>query len=305
MSETVDTETQADADPKPGSLLKRERERRALSVQQTAEDLHLDPWVIEAIESNRFQELGAPVYARGHLRKYAARLGLSIEDIIERYEALQDRPVETDPIPTAVATPVRPLRRSLKVPVRITFAILLVAGASWAAMALLSSDRILRVFQSGSESDASLSVPPPLADAVTDSPASPLVAQAALPQATSSPPPLEGSAGGIEAPAAASNASEADTEPDRAAAAGESVDLRLEFSGESWTEVVDAQGKRLMFAMGSPGRIRTMSGVAPLQVTLGVASLVSAQVNGRPIVIPQIEGRDSTRFVIEADGNLR
>ena len=87
----------------PGALLRRERERRALSVQQSAEDLHLDPWVIEAIEADRFQALGAPVYARGHLRKYAVRLGLSGDDVIARYEALQDRPVETDPIPTAAA----------------------------------------------------------------------------------------------------------------------------------------------------------------------------------------------------------
>ena len=56
----------------PGMLLRRERERRALSVQQAAEDLHLDTWMVDAIEADRFVALGAPVYAKGHLKKYAA-----------------------------------------------------------------------------------------------------------------------------------------------------------------------------------------------------------------------------------------
>ncbi len=58
----------------PGELLRRERERRMLSLQRAAEDLHLDTVTVEAIESDRFQALGAPVYAKGHLRKYATLL---------------------------------------------------------------------------------------------------------------------------------------------------------------------------------------------------------------------------------------
>ena len=49
----------------PGTLLQQERIRRGLSVQQAAETLHLDTWIIEAIEVNHFLALGAPVYARG------------------------------------------------------------------------------------------------------------------------------------------------------------------------------------------------------------------------------------------------
>ena len=80
----------------------RERERRGHSVQQAAEDLHLDVWVIEALEANRFDALGAPVYAKGHLRKYAALLGLSPATVLERYEALSGTPVEPTPIPAAI-----------------------------------------------------------------------------------------------------------------------------------------------------------------------------------------------------------
>jgi cytoskeleton protein RodZ len=83
------------------------------------------------------------------------------------------------------------------------------------------------------------------------------------------------------------------------------MQVRLLFTGDSWTEVYDARGARLMFAMGSEGRTRTLSGVPPLRVTLGSVSAVSLEVNGEAVAIPREEGRESSRFVIEASGNLR
>ena len=97
----------------PGQLLRRERERRSLSVQQAAEDLHLDASTVEAIEADRLAALGAPVYAKGHLKKYAALLGLSPADVIQRYEALSDTPVVADPIPATVAAPATTIARFL------------------------------------------------------------------------------------------------------------------------------------------------------------------------------------------------
>jgi hypothetical protein len=60
-----------------------------------------------------------------------------------------------------------------------------------------------------------------------------------------------------------------------------------------------------MFAMGSEGRTRTITGVPPLQFTIGSVSAVTLEVNGEPVAIPRRDGRESSRFVIEADGNLR
>jgi cytoskeleton protein RodZ len=83
------------------------------------------------------------------------------------------------------------------------------------------------------------------------------------------------------------------------------IRVRLEFTGESWTEIYDATGARLLFGMGTPQRVRTLVGVPPIQVNLGAASAVSVQVNGESVVIPRREGRESARFTIDADGNLR
>ena len=81
--------------------------------------------------------------------------------------------------------------------------------------------------------------------------------------------------------------------------------VRLEFNEPSWTEIYDASGRRLMFDMGTPGRVRTVAGVPPLRVNLGLASAVSAQINERPLVIPRRAGRNDARFRIEADGSVK
>ena len=117
----------------PGELLRRERDRRSISLQQAAEDLHLDPRTVQAIEENRFAALGVPVYARGHLRKYAALLGLSPEYIIQRYEALTDRPEVPTPVPASKATTTSVMleRRSSKGPLWIAVGLIVLALGWW------------------------------------------------------------------------------------------------------------------------------------------------------------------------------
>jgi cytoskeleton protein RodZ len=90
--------------PSPGQILQRERERAGLTVARAAQDLHLDTWVIEAIETNRFSALGAPVFAKGHLRKYAALLGLPAEEVLRRYDALGEEEETPTLIPAAHGT---------------------------------------------------------------------------------------------------------------------------------------------------------------------------------------------------------
>ena len=263
----------------PGGMLRIERERRRYSVQHAAEDMHLDAWVIEAIEANRFAALGAPVYARGHLRKYATLLGLSPATVIERYEALGGAPVEPTPIPAAIAAPVLAERRRVsKLPLWIAAAIVVVAGLAWLAYERLWLPR-------SNNATTSEVVAPTVSEPVSEPVEQVQQAQA---QAQAVPVPV------AQDPVAAATP----------AAAGE-VRLRLEFTEPSWAEIYDAAGKRLMFDMGQPGRVRLVAGVPPLRVNLGLASAVKAQVGERPIVVPRRAGREGAKFLIEADGSVR
>jgi cytoskeleton protein RodZ len=272
-------------------MLRAERERRGYSVQYAAEDLHLDVWVIEALEANRFEALGAPVYAKGHLRKYAMLLGLPVATVLERYDALSGTPTEPTPIPVAMVAPV-PQRRSMpKLPLWIAAALAVAAGVAWLVYELWPMTR-------GSDVATTSDVPAVTVPQPTP-PTEPQPAQsAAVEQATATPvapaPTLPRDAGESREGASAT-----------ATTASGEVRVRLEFSEPSWTEIYDANGRRLMFDMGTPGRVRTVAGAPPLRVNLGLASAVTARVGDQPIVIPRRAGRDGARFVIEADGSVR
>ena len=76
-----------DAAATTGQVLKAERERRGLSSQKAADELHLDAWVVDALEAEDYERVGPSVYAKGHLKRYAALLGLSPSDILAGYES--------------------------------------------------------------------------------------------------------------------------------------------------------------------------------------------------------------------------
>lgn len=259
----------------PGELLRRERERRSMTQLHIAEELHLDARVVAAIEDNRFEQLGPAVYARGHLRQYAALLGLSPQLIIERYEALTGVQEIPAPIPASViSAPIDMERRSL-------------AGPLWSGVALIALTMGWWLW-------STVSTPgDPMQSAIPDEA---VIEEGSLPSTL----PLEpADPEPAVQPPIVSNVVPATTEQ---ATTGIQVRLRLQFNDASWTEIYDATGKRLMFGLGESGKVSSLAGVPPIRVTLGKASAVTVQVNDHPVVVPRRAGRDAAKFVVTANG---
>ena len=70
-----------------GERLRSARKARALSVAQVAENLRLEEASVVALEDGRFDAMGAPVFVRGHLKRYAELVGLAPEAVLEAYRA--------------------------------------------------------------------------------------------------------------------------------------------------------------------------------------------------------------------------
>src|ERR1700688_4979804 len=69
----------------PGARLARARERLGLSVVQVAAKLRLDVRTVSALESGAYAEVGAAVFVRGFLKRYAELVGESAADIDALY----------------------------------------------------------------------------------------------------------------------------------------------------------------------------------------------------------------------------
>jgi cytoskeleton protein RodZ len=66
----------------PGARLRAAREARGLSIEEVADRLRLNAALVLAMEQDRLALLGAPVFARGHLRNYAALVGAPEKEIM-------------------------------------------------------------------------------------------------------------------------------------------------------------------------------------------------------------------------------
>jgi cytoskeleton protein RodZ len=70
-----------------GTRLRAAREARGLTILQAAEKLHVDARILESLEAEDFASLGASVYARGHLRRYAELIGEAPAELQTLYPA--------------------------------------------------------------------------------------------------------------------------------------------------------------------------------------------------------------------------
>ena len=89
-----------------GSLLTRAREARGLTLEDAERDTRISRRYLQALESEQFEVIPAPVYARGFLRSYSQYLG------IDPSEALAMFPREEDPEYQRVAEATTPPPRA-------------------------------------------------------------------------------------------------------------------------------------------------------------------------------------------------
>jgi cytoskeleton protein RodZ len=277
----------------PGAKLKAERERRGLSAQKAADEMHLDRWVIDALEADDYKRIGPTVYAKGHLKKYAALLGLPAAEILAGYESRPPGPVEI-----TSAGPSMLLATRDEGPAFGNWSPTQIVGCLVAAL-LLAGVLLWRPWHQRSKAPVSTAPVASVAatpDATTES--------ATVSSATASPATARDMPSGGAATSAADSGA-ADTAAVPPPGAGRAR-LRLSFSADSWVDVHDANGRRTFAGNGLANSVKTIAGAAPLRVYLGVGSGVQLEINDRAVAIgPQFFAGDVARFEAGADGVLR
>jgi len=257
-----------------GARLRAAREKRGLTVLQAAERLHLDARVVQALEAEDFAALGAEVYVRGHLRRYAEAVGESPAQLQQLYSG---SPHAAGPDLTRIPRGV-PDQRGSRV---LLPALLLVVGFAMAGLLwwLLTLP--------GEKAHPLPAGRPPAADVAP-------AAEVAAPAADASAAP--GAAEHVAPPTSL----RAPVTPGHAAA-----QLDFAFSAPSWVEVSDAEGRRLLQGLIDGGSTRALTGTAPFLVVLGNAPAVKLRLNGEPVTAGALVRRDgSAHLLIDAAGRV-
>lgn len=297
-----------------GALLRRAREAGHLELREAAARINVDVSILQALENEDFQRIGAPVFTRSYLKRYATLLGLPADTVLAQYQQLG-----ADELPTLKVT--RSIKPQAKMSdIRWISYPLVVVMVGW--LGWLGLERLVTHFDSvqtadlpGSQdgnSDTPLALPPapnalPLpaentatasaspAPAPADRPAAP----ATIPSTTSITPVAE--AATIEPPlpaeapetvSLAAIAIETPLPTDEPPAENTATtvkptdgqhELVLKFSEDCWVEVKDANNDRLAYGIIKANTVNTLAGKPPFHLTLGNAGAATITLNGEPV----------------------
>ena len=308
----------------PGSRLRRAREARGLTEQQAAEQLNLDATAVIAIENDDLAALGAPVFARGHLRRYGALVGVPADELLTSYQQARTQPDQPSLVPHS---------RLEMAPVRSRPVWAWAIGG--ALLFLLAAGLVAYVSEYGLTLPGASGMPAADTSAPGESPAT-LVAEDSVPLDTldrgsvptvtpSDAAASPGTSGGTTIAAGPAQPSPDGARPAIGTTTGAAavatapvglpaappvppghVSVTVSFAIDSWAEIYDGAGKAVMYDLGRAGTQRTIAAAAPLSVTFGNAPGVTLAVNGRATALPpRPAGQSVARFQVAADGTLR
>ena len=250
-----------------GQRLRERRETAGLSIEAAAAKLYCDASIITALEADRFDELGAPVFAQGHLRRYAELVGAPVTELLAEW-AQRGARVAVPDLTRIPRAPSPALDREVwgRRLGALAGAVVIAVAAWW-------------ILQGG---------------AVQTPPAAPAEARVAEVPAAASPTgasPVAATAPSSTPPASAATARLA---------------LSIEVRENCWTEVYDADGRKLYFDTLRAGNRAAVTGAAPLRVLLGRADRASLTIDGRPVAIPTTLIRNTTAyFSVDAAAQLQ
>ena len=327
MSETIQEEAeQSPPSLGPGDRLQAARISIGLTLNDVANKMHLSAAILASLEENDFDQITAPIFVKGYLRSYARIVNLDEEEIIKQYAKYY---THNDP-PISSTSNASPEINSDDARVKGTtwLIILVLVGllAYWwwsryqqpaQTVSLDSNEAASKVAQATDMSSES-AIPLTISSnestapnrqqesaegsqqAEASEPATSVeqtarnelqhineILQQDEPEPTSEPmqevtqQELE-----IEAPAASSSSSEGE--------AIASTDLVITVNADTWADIKDANGNRLVYDLLRSGQNITLTGQAPFQAFLGNGYGVSIEYRGEPVDLSKNIRADNT-----------
>ncbi len=253
-----------------GQILRREREKRGLTIEALAEQTRINPLYFRAIEAGDRGSLPGGFFYRSFLRQYARLLELpesvyqaeierSLEQESQAPPALPERQFEVPPMPTVSTDRAAETRRWL---VRVAGLLAVVA------LATLVYSVYLRWRTPAEVAQSSVTEPPPIATPAGEEPVrapAPQTPAAAVQSATAQPEAAK--------PEPAKPAAPAPEGP---------VRLRLAAREPVWVEVW-ADGRRVFNDLMKAADSRSFGAEAKIRIVLGNAGGMDLEWNGRAL----------------------
>lgn len=282
MTELISEEhVPAMAQESAGTKLARAREAQDMSVADVARALRLGVKQVEALEANDYDKLPGRTFVRGFVRNYARLVNLDPDRLVAEYFPVQQE-AETQyiQVPSQQISFSEHHRKPWLKWLATSFVV--VALISWGVLVWLGPESVKPVVTSKPAAPTA-----PALSAEMSAPSAAITPEVAAPPektAQPAPAPVEN----VAAPAAAAPV-----------ASVAQVRALLSFSGPSWVEVRDKNGKKIHSQNNPAGTQQTVEGEPPLSLVIGSAPNVKLTYKGQPVDLTAYTRADVARLTLE------
>ena len=290
MSEpNSNTEAQAGSEENSrGERLRRAREAQGLEAAEAAARLYFETRFIQALENDDYSVFAGSAYLYGYMRAYVRLLGLPEDEFLRDLNILED---EQEPrfehidYQPAAAEGNKPAWR----PLALAASLLLVIAVAGGLYLFRADDQAVPadvVAVEGAQKQLALQLP-----------ATPAAPAEAKPDSMPAAVAEHGQPATVAAIAPAGN-------PAQEKAGTEKLPrLLLEYKSDSWTDIRDADGKRLVYRMVEKGNRLELDSSRHYSVLLGYSPGVSVSWNDKPFNLSAYERENIAYFEVGVNDN--
>ncbi|MEW9798916.1 RodZ domain-containing protein [Alteromonas sp. CYL-A6] len=329
-----DTQDSPDAErvASPGKLLREGREKQGLSQQQVAEKLFLKVSQIDDLENDRIDDKTSITFTRGYIRNYAKQLGLSQDVVIAEFDKLHTAPKQPARLQSFSKRVAKQTHDDRWMMVTYVILLMLIAGVvvwwyqqsnNQALPGTTSELTETQDVSSGEFSDDTQSAPPVTAEA-SDAVDATAESQMQQPSTDSVPDSSEGddavddaatlsedtsepenggvftSTASVDVPATTTDSQTESLQTESLQTAEsvqtEPIAMVFTFSDDCWVNIEDGTGEAIAYGIKQAGRVMEISGIPPVEVTLGAPDNVAITVNGEAVDMSVYQTGRTARF---------
>jgi cytoskeleton protein RodZ len=275
----------------PGLMLSEARKKLLLSAEDVSKRLNFRTHLVDEIEKDIFDPLLPATFNRGYLRNYAKLVGVDIDEVLSAYDMLGVAEVQRSEMQSFSNLVEKKVEHS-----RLMW-------ISYLIVALLVGLMVLWWFQEpklsvnlfeqlNPEQQTSNNASNLVNDKVDEKIDQKSIEESTLPKTDA----IEtDSQKNVEVVAESQIESKVSAETELVADISTVV---FTFSGDCWVNIYDATGERIAWGVKKLGYVMTITGKAPLKVTLGKPELAAIAFNGKQVDMSSFNVGNIAKFTL-------
>jgi cytoskeleton protein RodZ len=297
----------------PGLMLSEARIKLSLTVEEVSKRLNFRTNLVDEIEQDIFDPLLPATFNRGYLRNYAKLVAVDIDEVLSAYDILGVAEVQRSEMQSFSNLAEKKVEHSRLMWISYLIVALLVGLMVlwWFQEPKLSVNLFEQLNQEQQSSNN-------VSNLVNEKVVQKVVAGSTLPKADAieSDEMITAAVSGekeaeladVEAAIAEKNVetlAESQLESKVNAEARAEIELIPDistvvftFSGDCWVNIYDATGERIAWGVKKLGYVMTITGKAPLKVTLGKPELAAIAFNGKQVDMSSFNVGNIAKFTL-------